>query len=339
MKRYERIPKIGFILSATVFLMATYIFFTPMAISVERTLRLGHGGDPASAFHQGITPYSDNVAKRTNNRLRIIIYPASQLGGNREMFEAVLLGNLDMASIPASFIASFIPEATMWSFPYLIQDEAYWNRLTRGKIGEKFRKIFERHGATLLSFHSVGFRHTLSKKKVETIEDLKGVRFRIMESPIERITWTTLGAVPTPIPYSEVYMALKLGTVEAMENPLFFMVSMKFYEVTNYLIMTAHSHQTNMIVINKKIFDSLESDLQTILVNESLKGEEYISASVRGGDTEALKFLTAKGKGNLEPIQPDLTPFRKRVGAILTEMTKKFTPETIELIKEAMAGP
>jgi len=311
--------------------------FDSAAIGAERTLRLGHATDSSAAFHKALLQYAENIAKRTNNRLKIIVYPASQLGGDREMFESVQIGNQDMIYSSSSPATSFVPEAAMWEFPYLIRDEAHWKKLIQGEIGAKFRNIFEKYGYKLNSFIWQGYRQAVTTRKCGKLEDFKGVKFRIMESPIQRTTWSTVGAVPVPTPYSEAYMALKLGTVEGMENPLSLLVAMKFYEVTKYLVMTSHSHQTSIIVMNKKVFDSLDSDLQKVITDESLKAEEYISTANENENADAIKFLTTKGKGNLELINPDLKPFFQRSEIILTEMEKKLKPEVVELIKGAKA--
>ena len=302
-------------------------------------LRLGHDQtiDPPSEV--GVRGFADAVEKRTNGAITIKIYPSSQLGDSAEQIEGLRIGTLDMALAAFAHVSQFVPELGLFSTPYLFDNEQQFAKVFDGKVGSMLDKACnERYGIRLLSTFTSGNRVFFNcTRPISDINDLKGLKVRVMAGRADALTWRSFGAIPTPMPYSECYSALEAGVIDGGENEPVSIMANKFYEPCKYFAMTDHLVLPMGLFISNKVLEKLPAEYKDIIIEEArkaaireredinIKNKEAIDKMVSSFDVKATNpdknILKEKG----EPVQDAIA---KQFGLteLLTEVrnAKKF---------------
>ena len=241
-------------------------------------LRLGHTIAVTSAIHLTAEFLAKNVKEKSNGRLEIQVFPASQLGDEKALGEAVQIGTVDIIYGGTPMFGRFAKEFNGLAGGYLFRDIDHMSKVMQGPIGknELAQKLIDGMKVRPLMYTYEGTRHlTTTDKPVRHPADLKGLLVRVPPLPGYMETWKALGAPITAIAYSEVYMALKMGVAKGLENPIPLIHSMKFYEVQKYLVLNGHMVAVGVWGMNNAKFLSLPKDLQDILQAEATRAIDY----------------------------------------------------------------
>ena len=186
------------------------------------------------------------------------IYPNGELGGEREMLEKLLLGDLTMMAPSSAPLEAVSKDIILWDLPYLFKDYETAYRVLDGEVGQEVLDSFSDKGIIGLAYWENGFRQlTNDVRPIKNVNDMQGIKIRTLESPIQIKLWSATGAEPTPMGFTKLYTALQNHTVDAQDTPLSLMYAQKFYEVQKYLTLTGHTYSPWPLVINKKFFDGL----------------------------------------------------------------------------------
>lgn len=234
------------------------------------TINIGHVEPENRSTHQALLEFKKNVEEKSGNSLVIEIHPNGSLGGDVQLTEAVAMGTLDAALPSTSVLTTYSDDFGILDMPYLFKDAQSAFNAMDGDVGLYFDEKLKEKGIQNLGYTYNGPRSTTTNTKaVEKPEDLKGMKMRVMESPIFIDYYKTLGANPTPMSFTELYTGLQQGTVEAQENPPSLIFANKFYEVQKYLSVDEHVHNFLAFIMNKAKFDSLTQEQQKILIDEA----------------------------------------------------------------------
>ncbi len=298
------------------FALAISVFFTGSQVWAQTTIKLAHGMPPVEDenIHRAVSVFKKVVEQKTAGKVKVEIYPANQLGKEREQFEGVKLGTIEMCMIADGPIAGFFPEIMVIGIPYLYSNEAVaWRSLDSSFGRNLFEEMRKKTGVRTLGIGENGFRNFTNRvRPIRTPYDLKGLKIRTMENPAHMAMVKALGASPTPIAWGEVYMALQQGVVDGQENPVSVIQVAKFYEVQKYLTLDGHVYSILPILINEKFFSSLSPDVQKI-ITDSAKIMVTIS---RGQNVylvaNGVKSLQDKGMEVYAPTEKELQMFRDR---------------------------
>lgn len=308
-------------------------------------IKYGHGGppDPLSLPEQsGAVVFKDYVEARSGGRLKVEIYPACQLGSEREMLEGVQLGTVEMANTSEGAVAGFYPDILATAIPYAFKNRRIAWEVLEGPFGQKLKEdIRKATGMRVLTFSDNGFRNfTNDIRPIHSPEDLKGLKIRTMENPAHMKMVEALGAIPTPIAWAECYNALQLGTVDGQENPVSLIVAKRFYEVQKYTTLDGHIFSIDFIWINEDFYQSLSPDLQQIVQDGAT-----ISSLVQRGmksltNTLGVDLLKKEGMEVYTPTAEELEKFKKGAQEpvlkwLKTEVDPDFLDEFLNAIKEA----
>lgn len=205
------------------------------------------------------------LEERSNGEIVLTLYPAGQLGGDIEMSEGVMSGNIEFACCNPSNLVSLVPKAAIFDLHNIFSDLEHCRRTIDGPFLEAVKKVFSEKNIYVPGFSDIGFRKLMSNRKVEKLEDMAGLKIRVMENKHQIAYWKSLGANPTPMDWGEVYIGLQQGTIDANEQPYDFIVSNKLYEVQKYLAETDHLMQYVILFMNQQIFDSLPADVRKLV--------------------------------------------------------------------------
>jgi tripartite ATP-independent transporter DctP family solute receptor len=277
--------------------------------------------------------FAKKVAQKTNNAIQIELFPAGQLGSDPKVIEGVKLGTIDMGMTGNPFFTSFSPELNVFDLPYLFRDFDHVYKVLDGPIGAEMRRYLEPHGFKALGGLEIGFRNvTNSKRPVKVPDDLKGLKIRTTPNPAHLQAFRLMGANPVPMPFTEVYLALKTGTVDGQENPIAHIYASKFHEVQKYMSLTYHAYTSNVVVMNLRKYQALKPEHQKAMQEALQEATAWERALNRKMDVEALAKMKEAGVQIEE--QPDREAFRKAVAEpTANEYVKKFGTDVLERIK------
>ena len=209
------------------------------------------------------------VAEITDDQLTIDYYPNSQLGNDQELQSQMLAGDIDIVIAQTAQTVSFVPEVAIFDLPMVFAKYDATTidyALNKSEFSEKMKEAYKAKNMHILHYLQGGtFRETTSNKKIESIEDFKGLKIRTMENQYHMAFWQELGASPTPLPWPEVYVSLQQGLVDGQENATDTCVGANLQEVQDYLIMTHHILYCNQFLINASKFDGLDPMYQAAL--------------------------------------------------------------------------
>ena len=301
--------------------------------AAQTRLRFAHTLSTEDTSHKAIVELARKVKERTGGRYEVEIFPSAQLGNDPKVLEGVRLGTIDMGMTGNPFFTSFAPELNVLDLPYLFRDSDHAYKVFDGPIAGELLAVLDKHGLKGLGNLEIGFRNlTNSKRPVKTPDDVKGLKIRVVPNPAHVQAWKLLGGIPTPMPFPEVYLALKTGTVDGQENPVTIIYANKLYEVQKYLSLTWHAYTVFDVVMNLAKYRALPADVQTALT-ESLR-EAFVWQRNLDRQVEGEYLQKMKAAGMIVEEQPDRAAFARIVASEVTEdYVKRFGPAMLERIR------
>lgn len=244
--------------------------FGSQSVAAEVVLKLGHGSAPGPApLSQAAEAFKKEVEAKSEGRIKVQIYPASQLGEEMTMMNGLKIGVVDATWISTAPMSAAVPEIDLLSLPFLFKSVDHAIHAADGPLGEFFEpKIEAAVGAKVGCWSSLGERDMWnSKHAIRSLEDLKGLKMRTQQSAIQIDTYTALGAEPSPMAYGELYTALQTGVVDGADNGPVDLQEDHFYQVTKYVTLTKHVYVLLPLLISTKFLDQLSADDQSLVLN------------------------------------------------------------------------
>jgi tripartite ATP-independent transporter DctP family solute receptor len=271
------------------------------------------------------------VEKNTKGQVIIDYFPACQLGSEQEELQATRTGSQQMFIASLGNLTQYWPKMGTFALPYLFRDDAHQLKVVKKLTSLISQDEFAaKTGMRILGVRIRAPRHLTTKFPVNKLGDIKGLKIRVPENQLFLSLWRTLGAVPTVVPMADTYTALATGTVDAQENPFDSIYTWKMYEVQKYCILTAHSRDITLTVINNACWNSLTKTQKKIIQAAADKSSEMGIKDCKGADEEYYKLLV---KAGMKFIKPDMTSFREKAKTIWSQFGDKELIEKIEAIK------
>lgn len=269
-------------------LRATSLAISLVALSLgsavaQQTLKLGHSQPNGHPYDLGFKRFAEAVAERSDGEIEIEIYPSSQLGEAAERVEGLRLGTLDLTEAAFSHASQFCSELGLFGAPFLFKSEEHFAAVLDGEVGDQIDETCnETFGIRLLSTFTSGDRLLFnSERPIESAADLQGLKVRVMGGEADAMTWEAFGAIPTPMPYNEVYSALQAGVIDGAENEPASILANRFYEAAPYFALTDHLVLPIGMWISDRVFSDLSKEDQTMMKEAALEAaiwqREYIA--------------------------------------------------------------
>ncbi len=299
----------------------------------QTKFRLGHTLNTEDSAHLGIVEFAKRVEQKTGGAIRVEIFPAGQLGTDPQVLDGAKLGTIDMSFAGNPFFSSFAPELNVFDLPYLFRNKEHAHKVYDGPIAADLLKSVERSGLKALGTLELGFRNlTNNKRPVRKPEDLKGLKIRTTPNPAHILEFRLLGANPVAMPWTEVYLALKTGTVDGMETPTPLIFSTKIHEVQKHLSLIEHSYTAINVMMNLKKFQDLKPEHQQALLASMKEALVWQRALNNDMEVKAIKAMRASGMQIEE--NPDREAFRKiAADPTAEEYVKRFGRDTVTKIR------
>jgi TRAP-type transport system periplasmic protein len=286
------------------------------------TLRTAHYFKEDHPWHKGLAFFAKKVSDDSGGRIQIDIFSGGMLGSEAQTMQLVKDGSLDFVVSDPSAGAPFAKELDFFALPFMFHDYAHWQKSLDGAPGKRYAALVEdKTGMKIIGYWGGSSRNVLSTKKpVLSMADMKGMRLRLISSPLKVNVWKAVGAVPTPIAFMETYLAMKSGVVDGMENESVAVRDMKFYEPAPFIARTEHEFTVRPMFMSKKTFDKLPPDLQQIV----LKDAQEATVFERKAEAEAGLAAEAEmqGKFGVKFNVIDKEPFKAATKPVIAEFAK-----------------
>jgi tripartite ATP-independent transporter DctP family solute receptor len=290
------------------------------ALAQTKVLRWGDvvGGSHPSV--EMITRVAASAKAKSGGSLDIQSFAGGQLGGSREMIEAVANGVQTIVTEGAANFGQWVPSISIVEAPYIWRDADHLVKTMNGPLGQEFNKqLVEKRGMRILGTTYYGTRHlTTSRKEVKSVADMAGFKLRVPENDVFRAMAESWGARPTPMNFNELYLALSQNVVDGQENPLPTIQAGKFPEVQKYLVLTAHIITPRLVVINEDFWKGLSPAQQKTLKEALDEGIAWQNAEILKAEQSLVATFKAAG---MTVIEPDVEAFRK---ATMAAVPAKF---------------
>ena len=284
-------------------------------------IKAGHAASKEHFAQKSFEKFKEIVETNSKGKIKVEIYPEGELGGEREMVEQVLLGDLTMIAPASAPLDAATKSMAVWDLPYLFKDRETAHKVLDGEVGQEILDSLSDVGLKGLVYWENGFRHlTNSKKPVTSINDMKGLNMRTLENSMQIKAWSSTGANTTPIAFTELYKALQSKTVDAHETPLSLMYASKFYEVQSYLTLTGHTYSPWPVVINKNFYDGLPENLQQVVMDAAVETREYNRELSRADEEKSLTLLKENGMEVIELSVQQKQEFQEAMSGIYMDV-------------------
>lgn len=302
--------------------------------------KLAHPAPPGSHITAAYKKFADLVKDKSDGRIRVQLFPGSILGSDRVMIEGAQRGTLEVGVSSTPNLASFTPLFQVFDLPYITspaKQEQLYKALEKGQpLNAYLEKVANDIGLQPIMYAEYGYRNFVSKERPLTGPDaLSGLKMRTTDSPVDVAVAKAMGANPAPIAWGEVYTALQQGTIDAEGNTFDLMVGAKHHENLKYAITSAHNYGMQVAMANKKWWDSLPEETQTLLEEASREAVTYQRTVAYPADQKkARESMLAAGVVIHETSKEEMAKFKELTQPVFDEFSAKLPEDLIQLVQE-----
>jgi len=290
----------------------------PLSVKYATTVAPDHPNNLAALR------FAETVNRESRGQVKVEVFPAAQLGNEKELIENTMLGSISMFQVSPGALSLFQSDLGIFDCPYIFRDFDHMMKSVTGEIGKELSAKLEKSRGVRVLSHGFyyGARHLTTKNKaIKEPADLKGMLIRGPDQPIYLEAIRAMGATPTPVAFSDLYMALRQGVVDGQENPIPTIYSYKYYEAQKFLMLTGHMIRTISVGTNAKWFDALPGDVKQLFLRALADSEKFNNDLVHQQEKELLEKL--KGLG-MTVVQPNVEAFRTAAKGIPKKFEDKW---------------
>ena len=311
---------------------AALALFGSVAQAQDKTFKLALQNPKGHPLEVGASKFAELVAAKSGGKLKVNIFPGGTLGGDAPNVSAAQGGTLELVLLNSGILASQVKDFEVYDFPFMFANAKEADAVVDGPFGQKLHAKLADKGLIGLAYFELGFRDlTNSKRPVNAVDDIAGLKLRVIPNAIN-IDWVkALGANPTPLAFPELYSALEQKAVDGQENPLSVILANKFFEVQKHLAITHHQYNPQSLIFSKKVWDGLSADERKVLQDAAVEAAAYqrqVNRDKAAGDLEALKKagmqvteLSAAEQAKLrEKLKPVIDKHGAAIAATVAEM-------------------
>ena len=307
----------------------------------ERTFKLALQNPKGHPLATGAEKFAELVAAKSGGKFKVNVFPGGTLGGDAPNVSALQGGTIELVLLNSGILASQVKDFEVYDFPFMFANAKEADAVVDGAFGQKMHAKLADKGIVGLGYFELGFRNiTNSKRPIATVEDIAGLKLRVIPNAIN-VDWVkALGANPTPLAFPEVYAALEQKAIDGQENPLNVILANKFAEVQKHLAITNHQYNPQSLILSKKVFDTLGAPEKKILQDAALEAAKFQRQTSRDAATGTLDALKKAGMQVTEfsaaeqaKLREKLKPVIDKHGAAIEATVKELQTELAALRK------
>ncbi len=311
------------------------IAFSQAPVQAKYLIRAGYTNPVSHPVTETGYSFQELVQSRSKGLIKVEVYPSSQLGSNKELAESVRAGTVQMTALAPDYMAPLVPWFDVLSLPFLWKGYAEEWAGFNGWLGKKMTAALEEKGVSIVAINEGGFSHIGNRiRPLEKLEDLKGLKLRVLPSPVLLAAFQAVGAKPIAMDYKEVYTSLESGAIDGVVLPATYIWNTKFYEVIKFYDLCGFFHFPMITFMNKKFLDSLPPDIKEIVLESARIAQDRQRAKVAKEDAEVLELLRTKTKLKVGEVPADQIKRLKAAVAPAYDLArKKYGKEFIDQLE------
>jgi C4-dicarboxylate-binding protein DctP len=300
-------------------------------------IKFSHVVAPDTPKGKGALKFKELAEERSKGRVKVEVYPNSQLYKDKEEMEALQLGSVQMlAPSLAKFGPLGVKDFEVFDLPFIFKDEAAFRAVTEGPVGADLFKKLEPKGIKGLAYWDNGFHIMSANRPLHAVADFKGLKMRIQSSKVLDAQMRALGAIPQVMAFSELYQGLQSGVVDGTEGVASNFYTQKIYEVQKHITLSNHGHLAYAVIVNKKFWDGLPADLRTTLEGAMKDATTYANAIAATDNSTAMDKIKASGKTTIyTPTAAEINDWKKALMPVHKEMESRVGKATVEAVYKA----
>ncbi len=307
-----------------------------MAQAQEKTIKFASQNPKGHPITLGMEKFAEIIAAKSAGKLKVNVFPGGTLGNDQANVSALQGGTLEMVSMNSGILASQVKDFAVYDFPFMFANTKEADAVVDGPFGKKMHSKLEEKGIVGLAYYELGFRNiTNSKRAITKVEDLAGLKLRVIPNPIN-VDWVkALDANPTPLPFPEVYAALEQKAIDGQENPITVIAANKFFEVQKFVTLTNHQYNPQSVMISKKFWDTLSVAEKAIVQDAAQESAKYQREQARGAVAAALDVMKKGGMTVSEFSPAEQTKLVQKMTPVITKYAANAGDGTVtELLAE-----
>ncbi|NVO28983.1 TRAP transporter substrate-binding protein [Donghicola sp. C2-DW-16] len=278
------------------------------AFAQDITLKASHNANAEEPYGVGLRKMAEVLEAKTDGAATINVFDNATLGDEMESIQGTQMGTVDIAVTANSTLANFVPDLSVLSLPFMFENAEQMDRaLSDPAVRDAIQAELDKQGFHLLSIFSAGTRHIMTKKPIESMADMQGLKIRTMQTPAHVDTFNAFGANATPIAYTELYGALETGVVDGAEAANTNFYSQKFYEVAPDWAVVGWLELVSPVIMGKAAYEALPDDMKNALDEAGLEAGKFERATYLASDNARFADLE---KAGVKMTHPDTTEFR-----------------------------
>ncbi|WP_019430740.1 DctP family TRAP transporter solute-binding subunit [Limnohabitans sp. Rim47] len=307
----------------------------------ERTLKFGLNGPEGHPAVAGMKKFKETVEAKSGGKIKVQLFLNGTLGSDQATLSSIKGGTVEMAVMNSGILSSEVKALEVFDFPFMFANEKEADAIADGPIGHKMHAALADKGIIGLSYWELGFRNiTTSKKAITKVEDIAGLKLRVIPSPIN-VDWVkALGANPTPLPFPEVYAALEQGAIDGQENPVAVIAANKFWEVQKNIALTNHQYNPQSVIFSKKVWDGMSAAEKKIIddaADDAVKVQRTANRAALAANLELLKKngmnVTNLNASEIAKLREKMKPVIDKHSAALGSTVAEVQAELAKLRK------
>jgi tripartite ATP-independent transporter DctP family solute receptor len=291
-----------------------------VASAQERTIKFATANPKGHPLVMGMEKFAEIVAAKSAGKIKVNLFPGGVLGGDAFLVSAMQGGTVEMASLNSGILASQVKDFEVFDFPFMFANGKEADTVVDGPFGKKMHAKLDAKGLVGLTYWELGFRSiTNSKRPITKVEDIEGLKLRVIPNAINLDWVKALGANPTPLAFPEVYAALEQKAIDGQENPLTVISANKLFEVQKYVTLTNHQYNPQSVLMSKKFWDTLSAAEKKIISDAAVESTAYQRAQARDQAKTALETVKKGGMQVSELTAPELAKFREKMVPVVAK--------------------
>lgn len=304
----------------------------------ERTIKFGVAGPETHPAVPGMKKFAEAVTAKSGGKIKVNLFFNSSLGTDQAIVSAIKGGTVEMSVMNSGILASEAKELALFDFPFLFANEKESDAIVDGAVGKKMHALLQEKGLVGLSYWELGYRHmTNSKRPLNTVEDIDGLKLRVIPNPIN-VDWVkALGANPTPLPFAEVYGALEQKAIDGQENPIAVIAANKFWEVQKYVALTNHQYNPQSVIFSKKVWDTLSPAEKKIIDDSSDEATKFQREQSRAAVAANVELLKKNGMIVTQFSPTEVNKLREKMKPVIAKYTASVGEATVNEVLAELA--
>ncbi|MBX3627195.1 MAG: TRAP transporter substrate-binding protein [Rhizobacter sp.] len=298
-----------------------------------RTIKFANQNAKGHPIVQGMEKFAEIVEAKSGGKLKVNVFPGGALGSDQANLSALQGGTLEMASMNSGIFASIVKDFAVYDFPFLFSTPKEVAAVVDGPVGQQLHAKLDEKGLIGLTYYELGFRQiTNSKRPINKVEDIAGLKLRVIPNPIN-IDWVNaLGANPTPLPFPELYAALEQKAVDGQENPVATIQGAKLNEVQKYMVLTNHQYNPQSVVVSKKFWESLSPADRKLLQDAAVESAKFQREQSRNAAAGILDALKKAGMQVTELPPAEMAKLRDKMKPVIAKHTANVGEATVKAV-------